>query len=64
MADARPDKARGHELGRQRRVKTRAKIIAAAFELFGKEDGHYARTEDFSQRAGIIRATFYEHFPE
>jgi AcrR family transcriptional regulator len=50
------------ELGRQRRAKTRAKVIAAAFELFGEEDGLYARIEDVAQRAGITRATFYDHF--
>lgn len=62
MADARSDKARRLELGRQRRAKTRAKVIAAAFELFGEEDGLYARIEDVSLRAGITRATFYDHF--
>lgn len=60
--DGRSDKARRLELGRQRRAKTRAKVIAAAFELFGEEDGLYARIEDVSQRAGITRATFYDHF--
>lgn len=62
MADGRSDKARRLELGRVRRAKTRAKVIAAAFELFGEEDGLYARIEDVSQRAGITRATFYDHF--
>ncbi|MFM6830312.1 MAG: TetR family transcriptional regulator [Novosphingobium sp.] len=62
MADGRSDKARRLELGRQRRARTRAKVIAAAFELFGEEDGLYARIEDVAQRAGITRATFYDHF--
>jgi AcrR family transcriptional regulator len=62
VADGRSDKARRLELGRLRRAKTRAKIIAAAFELFGEEDGLYARIEDVSLRAGITRATFYDHF--
>lgn len=62
MADGRSDKARRLELGRQRRAKTRARVIAAAFELFGEEDGLYARIEDVSQKAGITRATFYDHF--
>lgn len=62
MADARSDKMRRLELGRQRRAKTRAKVIAAAFELFGEEEGLYARIEDVSRRAGITRATFYDHF--
>lgn len=62
MVDLRSDKARRMELGRQRRAITRAKVIAAAFELFGEEDGLYARIEDVVQRAGITRATFYDHF--
>lgn len=62
MADGRSDKSRRLELGRQRRARTRAKVIAAAFELFGEEQGLYSRIEDVSQRAGITRATFYEHF--
>jgi AcrR family transcriptional regulator len=62
VADARSDKARRLELGRQRRARTRAKVIAAAFELFGEEDGLHARIEDISRRAGITRATFYDHF--
>jgi len=50
------------ELGKVRRAKTRARIIAAAFELFGEEEGLYARIEDVVQRAGITRTTFYDHF--
>ncbi len=62
MADGRSDKSRRLELGRQRRARTRAKIIAAAFELFGEDDGLHSRIEDVAQRAGITRATFYDHF--
>lgn len=62
MADGRSDKARRMELGKVRRAKTRARIIAAAFELFGEEDGLHARIEDVVQRAGITRTTFYDHF--
>lgn len=50
------------ELGAQRRAKTRARVIAAAFELFGEEEGLHARIEDVVQRAGITRTTFYDHF--
>ncbi|WP_292933550.1 TetR/AcrR family transcriptional regulator [Novosphingobium sp. PASSN1] len=62
MADRRSDKARRMELGAQRRARTRARIIAAAFEMFGEEEGLYARIEDVVQRAGITRTTFYDHF--
>ena len=50
------------ELGALRRARTRARVIAAAFDLFGEEAGLYARIEDVAQRAGITRATFYDHF--
>lgn len=50
------------ELGAVRRARTRARIVAAAFELFGEEEGLYARIEDVVQRAGITRTTFYDHF--
>ena len=49
-------------LGRKRRAKTRAAIIAAAFEIFGDENGLYARIEDIVAKAGVTRATFYNHF--
>lgn len=62
MVDGRSDKARRMELGKARRAKTRAKVIAAAFDLFANEDGLYARIEEVVQRAGITRTTFYDHF--
>ncbi|MCP5397157.1 MAG: TetR/AcrR family transcriptional regulator [Sphingomonadaceae bacterium] len=48
--------------GRDRRARTRAKIVAAAFELLGSEHGLYTRIEDFAQAAGVSRPTFYNHF--
>lgn len=56
------DQQRRAEIGRERRARTRGKIISAAFELFGDEDGLYARIEDIAARAGVTRATFYNHF--
>ena len=50
------------EIGRQRRAKTRAAIIAAAFEKFGDENGLYATIEEVVDAAGVTRATFYNHF--
>jgi len=50
------------EIGRERRARTRAKIVAAAFDLFGEENGLYSRIEDIAHRAGITRPTFYNHF--
>lgn len=48
--------------GQKRRAETRAKIIAAAFEIFGDENGLFARIEDVVEKAGVTRATFYNHF--
>lgn len=56
------DPERRAEIGRERRTRTRAKIIAAAFELFGDEAGLYTRIEDIADKAGVTRATFYNHF--
>lgn len=48
--------------GRKRKAENRARIIAAAFTIFGNESGLYARIEDISEQAGVTRATFYNHF--
>jgi len=56
------DAERRAEIGRARRARTRAKIIASAFALFGSEEGLFTRVEDVADRAGITRATFYNHF--
>ncbi|AKH44129.1 AcrR family transcriptional regulator [Altererythrobacter atlanticus] len=62
MARSPVDLERRAEIGRERRAKTRAKIIAAAFELFGHENGLFSRVEDIADRAGVTRPTFYNHF--
>lgn len=64
MTDARQavDRERRAAIGRERRARTRARIVAAAFELLGEENGLYARVEDVSARSGITRQTFYDHF--
>ncbi|MCC6826677.1 MAG: TetR/AcrR family transcriptional regulator [Novosphingobium sp.] len=62
MANPNLDRERRLEIGRNRREKTRAKIIAAAFEILGEENGIFTRVEDVSSRAGITRSTFYAHF--
>lgn len=56
------DPSRRAEIGRERRSRTRARIIAAAFELFGEEKGLYSRIEDVADKAGVTRPTFYRHF--
>lgn len=56
------DSARRAEIGRERKARTRAKILTAAFETLGHEQGLFARIEDFAKAAGVTRATFYNHF--
>lgn len=62
MARKQVDPERRVEIGRERRARTRAKIVAAAFDVFGDEKGLYARIEDVADKAGVTRATFYNHF--
>lgn len=56
------DPQRRAEIGRERRARTRARIIAAAFDIFGDENGLFAHIEDVAKGAGVTRATFYNHF--
>jgi len=56
------DQQRRAEIGRERRTRTRARIVAAAFDVFGDEVGLHARIEDVAERAGLTRATVYNHF--
>lgn len=62
MARKQIDPGRRLEIGRERRSRTRARIVAAAFDVFGDAAGLYARIEDVADRAGVTRATFYNHF--
>ncbi|WP_137680741.1 TetR/AcrR family transcriptional regulator [Aurantiacibacter suaedae] len=50
------------KVGQQRRAKTRAAIIAAAFDKFGDENGLFVSIEEIVEAAGVTRATFYNHF--
>jgi AcrR family transcriptional regulator len=62
LADSRDEHAGRIAAGRKRKAENRARIIAAAFTIFGKENGLYARVEDIAEQAGVTRATFYNHF--
>jgi AcrR family transcriptional regulator len=62
LARKQVDPERRAEIGRERRMLTRAKIVAAAFDVFGDADGLYAPIETVADKAGVTRATFYNHF--
>ena len=50
------------EVGRQRRARTREKILEAAFELLGREEGLSTRIEEICVKAKVARGTFYNYF--
>ncbi|MFY7835338.1 MAG: TetR/AcrR family transcriptional regulator [Novosphingobium sp.] len=56
------DPERRAEIGRERRARTRARILAVTFDLFGRENGLYTRVEEVCEAAGVARQTFYNHF--
>lgn len=62
MAKTNINLERRAEIGRERRARTRTKILAAAFDIFGDEQGLFARIEDVAAKAGVTRPTFYNHF--
>ncbi|MEH3107720.1 MAG: TetR/AcrR family transcriptional regulator [Sphingomonas fennica] len=58
----RVDPARRAEIGRARKARTRARILAAAFDLFGHEAGLFTTIDQVAAASGITRTTFYNHF--
>ncbi len=62
MNKKKTDLDRRAEIGRERRARTRASIIDAAFRVFGQEAGLLARIDDVAKEAGVTRATLYNHF--
>ena len=55
--------ARRAEIGATRRSRTRARLLASARQLFGREGGRSTRVEDICESAAIARGTFYNYFP-
>ena len=56
------DAQRRAEIGQEKRARTRARILAATFDLFGTENGLFCRVEDICMAAAVTRQTFYNHF--
>lgn len=56
------DIERRAEIGRERRARTRARIVAVTFDIYGRETGLHCRVEEVCEAAGITRQTFYNHF--
>jgi AcrR family transcriptional regulator len=49
-------------VGEDRRTKTRAAILRAAFQMLGRPEGRSSRIEEICEAAGVSRATFYNYF--
>lgn len=50
------------EIGLEKRTRTREVILAAAFELLGRQNGRSTRIEEICDRAGVSRGTYYNYF--
>ncbi|MEK1890465.1 MAG: TetR family transcriptional regulator, partial [Phyllobacterium sp.] len=50
------------EIGREKRVKTRAQLVEAANSLFAGRAVESVTVDDVVQEAGVAKGTFYTHF--
>lgn len=50
------------QIGEEKRARTRAKVLDAAFNLIGREKGRFTVVEEVCQQAQISRGTFYNYF--
>jgi AcrR family transcriptional regulator len=56
------DVARRAAIGQEKRARTRAALLQAAFQLVGHERGLMTRIEEVCEAAQIARGTFYNYF--
>jgi AcrR family transcriptional regulator len=50
------------EIGREKRARTKAQLIAAASTLFAKQEWESVTIDDVVNEAGVAKGTFYTHF--
>ena len=50
------------EIGREKRARTRAQLIAAANSLFARQAVESVTVDDVVREAGVAKGTFYVHF--
>ncbi|BCH21569.1 TetR/AcrR family transcriptional regulator [Mesorhizobium sp. L-8-3] len=50
------------EIGREKRARTRAELVAAANSLFAKQAVESVTVDDVVREAGVAKGTFYVHF--
>ena len=58
------DPIRRAEIGREKRARTRAQLIAAASALFARQAVESVTVDDVIQEAGVAKGTFYVHFKD
>ena len=61
-AMAKVDPVRRAEIGREKRARTRAQLIAAANALFARQSVESVTVDDVVSEAGVAKGTFYVHF--
>jgi AcrR family transcriptional regulator len=62
MANVNP--IRRAEIGREKRARTRAKLLAAAHSLFARQAVESITVDDVVNEAGVAKGTFYVHFED
>jgi AcrR family transcriptional regulator len=58
------DPIRRAEIGREKRARTRAQLVAAARSLFGKRPLESVTVDDVVEEADVAKGTFYVHFED
>ncbi|SDA94396.1 TetR/AcrR family transcriptional regulator [Sinorhizobium sp. NFACC03] len=59
---AKIDPIRRAEIGREKRARTRAQLVAAANSLFARQAVESVTVDDLVKEAGVAKGTFYVHF--
>jgi AcrR family transcriptional regulator len=58
------DPIRRAEIGREKRARTRAQLVAAASALFARQAVESVTVDDVVREAGVAKGTFYVHFKD
>jgi AcrR family transcriptional regulator len=58
------DPIRRAEIGREKRARTRAQLVAAASALFARQAVESVTVDDVIREAGVAKGTFYVHFDD
>jgi AcrR family transcriptional regulator len=58
------DPIRRAEIGREKRARTRAQLLAAAYALIARQAVESVTVDDVVKEAGVAKGTFYVHFQD